>query len=140
MVLLDTNVVSEIMRPRPDSGVVTWLSSQLAAGVYLSVITESELRYGVEILPQGRRRDRIAAEVENMLREDFSQRVLPFDSDAARCYARIGADRRGSGLPIHHADCQIAAIALSHGASLATRNIGDFDRCGVELINPWSSK
>lgn len=129
MILLDTNVVSELMRPKPEPSVVAWLADQSAANVFLSVITEAELRYGVAILPAGRRRNQIAASVEDMLQKDFARRILPFDGEAARIYAEIGADRRVAGLPISHADCQIAAIA--------TRNVGHFEHCGIKLINPW---
>ena len=130
MILLDTNVVSELTRPKPDPGVTAWLANQSTANVFLSVITEAELRYGVAILPAGQRRDRIAAAVENM---------LPFDSETTRIYAEIGAGRRAAGLPISHADCQIAAIARCRGAAIATRNVGHFERCGIEIINPWSA-
>ena len=137
MILLDTNVVSELMRPEPDPGVEAWLFHQSAANLFISVFTEAELRYGVAILPAGRRRDRIAAAVEDMLQKDFARRILPFDSEAAGIYAEIGAGRRAAGLPISHADCQIAAIARCHEAAIATGNAGHFKRCGIEVINPW---
>ena len=137
MILLDTNVVSELMRPKPDPGVAAWLANQSATKVFLSAIAEAELRYGVAILPAGQRRDRIAAAVENMLQEDFARRILPFDSEAARIYAEIGAGRRAAGLPISHADCQVAAIARCRRAAIATRNVGHFEHCGIEVINPW---
>ena len=139
MILLDTNVVSELTRPKPDPGVTAWLANQSTANVFLSVITEAELRYGVAILPAGQRRDRIAAAVENMLQKDFARRILPFDSETTRIYAEIGAGRRAAGLPTSHADCQIAAIARCSGAAIATRNVGHFERCGIEIINPWSA-
>ncbi len=137
MILLDTNVVSELMSPQPEPGVEAWLAEQSAANVFLSVITEAELRYGVAILPEGRRRNRIAAAVEKMLNTDFARRILPFDTKAARSYAGIGAGRRAAGLPISHPDCQMAAIARCRGAAIATRNVGHFERCGIEVINPW---
>lgn len=139
MILLDTNVVSELMLPKPDPGVANWLADQPATDVFLSVITEAELLYGVAILPAGRRREQIATAVENMLQEDFARRILPFDSQAARLYAQIGAERRSAGLTICHADCQMAAIARCRGAAIATRNTGHFERCGIEVINPWSA-
>ena len=139
MVLLDTNVVSELMRPKPNPRVGAWLANQPTAVVFLSVITEAELRYGIAILPAGRRREWIAVAVENMLQEDFARRILPFDSQAARHYAEVGAERRSAGLPISHADCQMAAIARCRGAAIATRNAGDFERCGIEVINPWTA-
>ena len=108
--------------------------------MYLTTVSEAELRYGVEILPAGVRRDRLLAGVEGMLREDFAGRVLPFDGAAAQAYAVIAADRRVAGLPINHADCQIAAIARSLGASVATRDVDGFENSGVPVINPWSDE
>ena len=117
--------------------------------MYLSTVSEAELRYGVEILPTGARRDRLLDEVEGMLREDFAGRIIPFDSAAAQAYAVIAAAqayaviaaaRRASGRPINHADCQIAAIARSRGASVATRDMDDFEGGGIDVINPWADK
>ena len=139
MILLDTNVVSELMLPEPHPGVASWLAAQDAANVFLSVISEAELRYGVAILPSGARRNRLATELDNMLGEDFRGRVLPFDRDAASAYAMIGAARRAAGRPISHADCLIAAIARARGASVASRNDADFKHCGIEVINPWGA-
>ena len=137
MIILDTNVVSELMLPSPSARVIEWVVQQAATSLFLTTVSEAELRYGVEILPIGRRRDRLLTAIEGMLREDFAGRILPFDSSAARSYAVIGASRRAAGLTINHADCQIAAIARSVGASVATRDIGDFEYCGVDLIDPW---
>ena len=137
MILLDTNVVSELIRPKPNPKVEAWLGEQYSANVFLSVISEAELRYGVAILPAGRRRDRLAAEIEGVLREDFAERILTFDSECARAYALIASERRAAGFPIHHADCQIAATARARGAKIATRNVADFHGCGVEVTNPW---
>ena len=137
MFILDTNVVSELMRDSPDANVVDWVSGQAALNLYLSTVSEAELRYGVEILPTGARRDRLLDEVEGTLREDFAGRVLSFDSAAAQAYAVIAAARRAAGHPISHADCQIAAIARSLGASVATRDASDFEGCGIDVTNPW---
>ncbi|MDD9985146.1 MAG: type II toxin-antitoxin system VapC family toxin [Spirochaetaceae bacterium] len=137
MILLDTNLVSELMRRTPEPAVVAWLDAQEASAVYISVITEAELRYGVAILPEGRRRTRLAAELDKMLEEELGRRVLPFDRAATHSFATIGAVRRAAGMPISHADCQIAAIARSRGARVATRNKGDFEHCGIKVINPW---
>lgn len=139
MIVLDTNVVSELMRPSPDPAVEAWVAGQPAPSLFLTVISEAELRYGVAIMPAGRRRDVIAAGIEGMLTEDFAGRILPFDSDAARAYATIAAERRAAGRPISQADCQIAAIVRCRGAAIATRNTGDFESCGVEVISPWPS-
>ena len=140
MFILDTNVVSELMRDSPDANVVDWVSGQAALNLYLSTVSEAELRYGVEILPTGARRDRLLDEVEGTLREDFAGRILPFDSAAAQAYAVIAPSRRAAGHPISHADCQIAAIARSLGASVATRNASDFEGCGIDVINPWGDE
>ena len=137
MIILDTNIVSEIMRPNPSSKVVAWVAGQAAPNLYLCAVNEAELLYGVEILPPGRRRDRLRQEVEGMLREDFEGRILPFDSAAAQAYALIAATRRAAGRPINYADCQIAAIARSREASVATREVDDFEGIGIAVINPW---
>ena len=137
MIILDTNVVSELMRPGPDSNVVDWVAGQAPSNLYLSAVSEAELRYGVEILPAGERRARLLEEVEGMLREDFAGRILPFDSAAARAYAVIAAARRAVGLPINHADCQIAAIVRCQGASVATRDVRGFQGSGIHVIDPW---
>ena len=137
MIVLDTNIVSELIRPRPNPSVVDWVARQPGTSLFISAVTEAELRYGVEILPAGHRRERLAAEIESTLREDFSRRILPFDSAAARAYATIMADRRAAGRPISQADCQIAAIARSRGAPVATRNVADFAGCGIKVVNPW---
>ena len=139
MILLDTNILSELMRPTPEAAVEKWLADQPAASVFVCAITEAELRYGLALMPPGKRRSALAVEIENMLGEDFSGRILPFDSPAAVAFAEIAAERRQAGRPISQADAQIAAIARSRGAALATRNVPDFEGCGVEIINPWSS-
>ena len=139
MIVLDTNVVSELMRPDPSSHVVDWVARQAVPRLYLSTISEAELRYGVEILPAGERRTRLLDEVEGMLSEDFAGRILPFDSAAAHAYAVIAAARRAAGRPINHADCQIAAIARCRGASVATRDVADFEGSGIDVIDPWAA-
>lgn len=137
MIILDTNILSEVIRPTPEPRVLHWLAGQPVASVFISAITEAELRYGVAVLPDGKRRAALAVQIANMLAVDFSGRILPFDSPAAVAYAEIAASRRATGRPITQADAQIAAIVRSRGAALATRNIQDFDGCGVEVINPW---
>ena len=137
MIILDTNVVSELTRPAPGSAVVGWVRRQAATNLFLTAVTEAELRYGVEILPAGRRRSAILTEVEGVIGEDFAGRILPFDSASAQAYAAIAASRRVGGRPINHADCQIAAIARCRGASVATRDMDDFQGAGIDLINPW---
>jgi predicted nucleic acid-binding protein len=114
-----------------------WLAEKPAASVFISAITEAELRYGIALLPNGNRRSALTAVLQDMLAEDFNGRILPFDSSAAVAFAEIAADRRQAGRPISQADAQIAAVARSRGAALATRNLSDFSGCGLELINPW---
>lgn len=137
MILLDTNILSELMRPVPQEAVEQWLADQPDASVFISAITEAELRYRLALLPPGKRRCALAGVIEDMLGEDFGGRILPFDSPAAVAFAEIAADRRHAGRPISQADAQIAAIARSRGAALATRNVPDFEGCGIEVINPW---
>jgi predicted nucleic acid-binding protein len=136
-IVLDTNVVSELMRPAPDEAVLAWFAAQDPSQLYLSAISEAELRTGVEVLPAGRRRDALMAAVDAMVAEDFADRLLAFDSDAAKAYASIAAERRSAGRPISGADCQIAAIARARGAGVATRNVRDFAGCGIDVVDPW---
>ncbi len=137
MVLLDTNVVSEVMRAAPNAEVLAWMDDLPARRLFVSTVTEAEIRTGIAILPAGGRRRLLADAVERTLGTLFSGRVLPFDSDAARAYADIAAARRASGRPISQTDCQIAAIASSRGMAVATRNLRDFFGTGVEVIDPW---
>ena len=137
-VLLDTNVVSEMLRPTPNPAVERWVAERPGSELYFSAVGEAEMRYGVAILPAGRRKNALALAIDAILREDFEDRVLPFDSDAAREYAEIAAARRAAGYSAAPADCQIAAIARSRGMVVATRNIRDFVEMGIELINPWT--
>ena len=137
MIFLDTNVVSELLRPVPARQVEAWLSAQDGAMVYFTAVGEAELRHGVAILPAGRRRNALSGAIEGILEEDFRDRVLPFDRAAARAYAAIAAERRAAGRPISQFDCQIAAIARAHEAAVATRNTGDYEGCGIDVIDPW---
>lgn len=139
MILVDTNVVSELMRPTPAPEVLAWFAGQEVAALFLSAVSEAELRAGAAYLPAGRRRDSLVAAIDAMVAEDFAGRVLAFDSAAARSYAAIAASRRAAGRPIAEADCQIAAIAHAHGAAVATRNVADFLGCSVTVIDPWKS-
>ena len=137
MIIVDTNVISELLRPAPAKQVETWLADQDGANLYFTTIGEAELRHGVAILPSGKRRTALTRAIEGILEEDFRDRILPFDRPAASAYAAIAAERRALGRPISQFDCQIAAIALAHGASVATRNTSDYESCGVDLLNPW---
>lgn len=138
MVVLDTNVVSELMRPAPDPTVEAWVAGRAAATLFFSAVGEAELLYSVAIMSAGQRRDALASEIEAMLREDFAGRVLPFDSEAARAYAEIAAARRADGRPVSQADVQIASIACSRGMAVATRNVRDFADMGIDIIDPWA--
>jgi predicted nucleic acid-binding protein len=137
MIVLDTNVISELMRDRPARTVLTWLDDQFASTLFITAVTEAEIWTGIAVLPLGRRRRGIGAAADRAF-EIFAGRILPFDSDAARAYATIAAERRASGRPITQADCQIAAITRCRGAQLATRNVKDFEGTGVTVINPWA--
>lgn len=138
MIVLDTNVLSELMRPAPSDRVMRWVNAQPAMNLYTTSITQAEIFHGIMLLASGRRRNALQAAAEAMFNEDFNSRVLPFGSEAAYSYARIAADRRRAGKPISHFDAQIAAIAYSTGAEIATRNVTDYDSCGVQVINPWA--
>lgn len=137
MFLIDTNVISELMRATPAPSVLNWFSTQDPSTLYLSAVTEADLRTGIAALPAGQRRDGLKMALDATIAEDFEGRILPFDSDAAKTYVEIASIRRAAGRPIADADCQIAAIALAAGAIVATRNLRDFEGCGVDLVNPW---
>ncbi len=138
MFILDTNVVSEFMRPVPAPSVLEWLDAQLTSDLYITAITEAEIRTGIAILPAGERQRGLNAAAERAFGVLFTERILPFDSDAAQAYATIAVARRVAGHPISQTDCQIAAIARSQGASVVTRNVDDFGGSGVEIVNPWT--
>lgn len=137
MIILDTNVISELARQVPDSGVLEWLDSLETSEVATTAITAAELRYGVARLPEGHRKRQLAVTVRGILTEDFHGRVLPFDERASVRYADIVTGRERSGRPIGVADAQIAAICRDLGAILATRNTPDFEETGIALIDPW---
>ena len=137
--LLDSNVVSELIRRVRNPVVVSWVISSPLEGLYFSAVAEAELRYGAALLPEGRRRQTLLMDIEGFLREAFGHRVLPFDRHAAREYADIAAARRSAGRPVASADCQIAAIARSQGMTMVTRNVRDFEDIGVEIFNPWTT-
>ena len=140
MIVIDTNVISELMRPAPNPGVVAWVAAQPRAELYTTHINQIEILYGVAILPEGRRRDALKSAADSMFAEDFAGRVLPFGATAAACYADVMLARRCAGRPIEGFDALIAAIALGVGASLATRDVSGFADCGLTLIDPWASK
>lgn len=138
MTILDTNVLSEIMATSPSESALAWVSNRrLVDPLFTTTISMAEILYGVELLPSGKRRDRLKTEAQAIFAEDFSGHILVFDEAAARSSSTIAAERRRQGRPIAELDAQIAAIALVHDASLATRNTSDFEGCGLQLINPW---
>jgi toxin FitB len=139
MIVLDTNVLSETLRPRPADSVKQWMASKAAALLYTTAINQAEILYGIAILPAGRRRLALQEMAEIIFAQAFRERVLPFDSAAAISFPQIASMRRRSGRAISDADAQIAAIAHSRGAAIATRNTTDFADCGVEVIIPWES-
>lgn len=136
-IVLDTNVISELMRPEPHPAVLDWIAAQPRATLYTTDINQAEILYGIAALPEGRRRTTLAAAAEAMFTEDLAGHILPFDGAAAARYADIVVARRRAGNPIEGFDALIAATALAAGADVATRDIGGFDGCGLTLINPW---
>lgn len=139
MIVLDTNVLSELMRSRPAASVVEWTENQPTESLFTTTITQAEILYGVALLPEGKRKQALAGAVDAMFDEDFRGRVLRFDGAAAHTFAQIATARRQIGRPISGFDAQIAAIAGSRGAAVATRNASDFEECGIDVINPWQS-
>jgi predicted nucleic acid-binding protein len=137
MIVLDTNVLSELLRPVPEARVLAWLENQPPASIFTSAVTQGEILYGIRLLPDGQRRSKLWDAAVAIFGEDFAGRVLSFDVDAAEAYAEIGALRRVAGRPISQFDAVIAGITLSRGASLATRNTKDFEGCGIQVVNPW---
>jgi toxin FitB len=137
MIVLDTNVLSETLRPKPSTKVLDWMRAEQSAALFTTTITEAELLFGIALLPHGARRRLLEAVVNAIFEQDLAGRILPFDSAAAREFADIAATRRRVGRPISEADARIAAIARSRGAAVATRNVADFADCAVEIIDPW---
>jgi len=136
MIVLDTNVLSEAMKPSPAPAVARWIMRERGSDLFTTAVSEAEILYGIAVLPDGRRKDDLEAAAHSVLAL-FAGRILPFDSLAAREFARVVADRRRLGRPIDNLDAQIAAIARVHNMSLATRDIRDFADAGVPIIDPW---
>lgn len=137
MILLDTNVVSEVMRPQPDERVLLWLNDVDRGSAFLSAVSIGEIRYGLAALPPGRKRRNLQQRFDKFVALGFAERVPSFDERAADHYGEIMARCRKLGRPMGVADGQIAAIATAEGFALATRNTADFDDCGIELLNPF---
>ena len=139
MILLDTNVVSEVMKTRPSDAVVAWLNGQASEKLFVSAITIGEVAYGMRILPDGKRRSGLRERFERFVAVAFDQRVLAYDESAARIYGELMGDRKELGLPMSVPDGQIAAIARLNHLAVATRNILDFEHCGIDVLNPFEA-
>ena len=140
MIVLDTNVISELMKTTPSPGVLAWTGKYAPDDLFISTVSMGEILFGIELLPQSKRRDSLLREAEATFAKDFAERILTFDEQAARTFGPLFAARRRLGGPMGVADAQIAAIAKARGAVLATRNTGDFEGCGLHLVNPWKSE
>ncbi|MCA0320216.1 MAG: type II toxin-antitoxin system VapC family toxin [Proteobacteria bacterium] len=138
MIVLDTNVVSEAMKPEPNPGVQAWLDEQAAETLYLSSVTIAELLFGIGTLAAGRRKDKLTATLNGLL-DLFDGRILPFDTPAARHYADLAVKARNAGKGFPTPDGYIAAIAVSRGFAVATRDTSAFDAAGVAVIDPWTT-
>lgn len=138
MIILDTNVVSEPLRPAPDGAVIAWLDEQTPETLYLTAINLAELLEGVERLPGGKRKSRLAQALDEQMLPLFEGRILSFDQAAAEAFARVNARARKAGLTMGFADAQIAAIAAAHGFAVATRDVAPFEAAGIKTLNPWS--
>lgn len=139
MIVLDTNVISELMKPHPSPAVVSWVAGQLRSELFATSVTKAEILLGIASLPTGRRRAGLAEAAERLFASLMVDRVIPFDADAAEHYAEVVIGRRRIGRPIAIADAQIAAIALASNAAVATRDVADFEGCGVAIVNPWEA-
>ena len=137
MIVLDTHLVSEMMRPTPNSSVLSWLNTQVAEELWLNSVVVSELLFGMARLPTGARKRLLTDTFSAMLSEDFAGRILTFDLEAAVIYAELAAGGEAKGRPVEMADAQIAAICMAQGAKLATRNLKHFEGLGLVLVNPW---
>lgn len=137
MIVLDTNIISEMMAAHPEVAVINWLNDQNAVTLFVSTITIAEISYGLRLLPKGQRHRLLQDRFERFIEQAFEQRILNFDEAAARVYGEVMGYRKEIGRPLSVPDGQIASIARMHGFAVATRNIKDFKDCGVEVINPF---
>lgn len=139
MIVLDTNIISEVMRPTPEPLVLAWLSQQPATSLAITAITVAEIRYGIRRLPDGKRRNELARRFQIFIERGFAERIIPFDDIAADAYADIVTNRQRIGRPIEAFDAMIAGIARANGATMATRNVADFEACSLLVVNPWNT-
>jgi len=137
VIILDTSVISELMKPEPSRKVFRWVSQQSPLDLFTTTISQAEVLYGIALLPKGKRRTSLQAAAESMFAEDFASRILPFDEDAARVFPEIVVARRSAGRPIAVLGAEIAAIAGSRASTVATRDMRGFGDCGVSVLNPW---
>lgn len=140
MIILDTNVLSALMRPAPEPAVVAWLDRQPAESIWITSITLFETRLGLALLPKGRRRQSLEAAFDQLLHDDLERRILDFDSSAAAEAAALAAARQRAGRPVDMRDTQIAGIALARRATLATRNLKHFQNLSVPVVDPWRKR
>jgi len=139
MIVLDTNVVSELMSPQGSQTVKAWADAQPREILFTTTITQAEILYGIAILPEGNRKQRFQTAAHLVFNQELLNQILVFDSDAAEHFASISADRRRQGNPISQFDAQIAAICRTHQVAIATRNGADFSDCGIVIVNPWEA-
>jgi len=139
LIILDTNVLSALMRAVPEPLVIAWLDKQPAESIWITTITLFEARLGLALLPEGRRREALETSFQEFLAEDLDGRILDFDSTAAERAAALAADRERRGQPVDMRDTQIAGIVLSRRATLATRNVRHFSDLSTEVVNPWEN-
>lgn len=137
MLVLDTNVISELFKSTPDPKMMAWVGNLPGEGLFTTTITRGELQFGLYCMPEGRRRSDLLGDLTRLFEQKLAGHVLAYDDAAADAHAAIAAARRVKGRLVGQADMMIAGIARSRGATLATRNVRDFEDCGVELINPW---
>ncbi len=137
-IVLDTNVLSELMKPQGSQKVKNWVATQAKVDLFVTSITQAEILYGIAILPDGKRSQSLREIAQAMFVEEFVGRILSFDQKAAEYFAQIASNRKRMGKPISQSDAQIAAICLANGAQIATRNVDDFINCQINIINPWN--
>jgi predicted nucleic acid-binding protein len=137
MIILDTNILSELMKSTPDSKVIAWLDTQVVSQLFITTISIAEISYGINVLPEGKRRDSLENAFHQAINKAFKHRIIVFDEVDAHMYGMLMSKRKKMGRPLSCLDGQIAAITVNHSAKLATRNVRDFSDCSLELINPF---
>ncbi len=138
MIILDTNIISELMRRVPDPHVLEWLDDQEAGELFITTITIAEIAYGINVLPDGGRRQLLESAFNKTVQDAFRDRVLSFDEESSHCYGKLMSHRKKIGKPLSSLDGQIASISVAHQGKIATRNVNDFADCNLTIINPFS--